>query len=90
MGFQIPPWKAVVLEGKFAHLSNVIARRCGLMSNYFDHLFWLPCIADADILFYRYLTAFFFFLSFFSLPVLSGHKLDVCSTSTHDVVLVRI
>ena len=28
--------------------------------------------------------------SFFSLPNLSRHRLDVCHTSTHDVALVRI
>jgi len=27
---------------------------------------------------------------FFSLPILSGHRLDVYYTSTHDVALVRI
>jgi len=32
---------------------------------------------------------FFFFLSFFS-PNLSGRRLDVCHTLTHDVALVRI
>ena len=34
----------------------------------------------------------FFFLSFFLLSslILSSHRLDVCHTSTHDVVLVRI
>jgi len=34
----------------------------------------------------------FFYLSsfFFSLPNLSGRRLDVCHTSTHGVALVRI
>ena len=32
----------------------------------------------------------FFLLSFFSLPNLSGRRLDVCHTSTHGVALVRI
>ena len=30
------------------------------------------------------------FLSFFSSPNLSGHRLDVYHTSTHDVVVLRI
>jgi len=33
----------------------------------------------------------FYLLSFlFSLPILSGHRLDVYHTSTHDVALVQI
>jgi len=31
-----------------------------------------------------------FYLSFFSSPNLSGHRLDVYHTSTHDVALVQI
>jgi len=46
-------------------------------------------IADADIIFS---SCGFFFLSsfFFSLRTLSGRKLDVYHTSTHDVALVQI
>ena len=46
-------------------------------------LLWLPCIADADIIFW---SCFFFFSS----PNLSSRRLDVCHTSTHDVALVWI
>jgi len=46
---------------------------------------WPPCIADADIIF---LPCGFFDLFF--LANLSGRRLDVCHTSTHDVALVRI
>ena len=28
-----------------------VCRRCSLVSNYFNHLLWPPCIADADIIF---------------------------------------
>jgi len=45
---------------------------------------WPPCVADADSIF---LSHFFFF---FSSPNLSGRRLDVYHSSTHDVVLVRI
>jgi len=44
---------------------------------------WLPCVADADIIF---LSCFYLFSS----PNLSGHRLDVYHTSTHHVVLVWI
>jgi len=51
-------------------------------------LLWLPCVADADIIF---LACGFFLLSFFySSRNLSGQRLDVCHTSTHGVALVRI
>jgi len=45
---------------------------------------WLPCVADADIIFSS--CGFFFFSS----PNLSRRTLDVCHTSTHDVASVRI
>jgi len=48
-------------------------------------LLWPPCVADADIIF---LSCFFFLI--FSSPNLSGRRLDVYHTSTHDVVLVPI
>ena len=47
---------------------------------------WPPCIADEDII----LLSCFFLSFFFSSPNLSGRRLDVYHTSTHDVVLVRI
>jgi len=37
-----------------------------------------------------FLSCSFFFLSLFSSPNLSGHRLDVYHTSTHGVALVRI
>jgi len=61
---------------------------CSLMSNYFYHLLWPPCVADADIIF---LSCFFLSSSsFFSSPNLSRHRLDVYQTSTHGVALARI
>jgi len=52
-------------------------------------LLWPPCVADADIIFLLcgfYLSS----SSFFSSPNLSGRRVDVYHTSTHDVTLVRI
>jgi len=43
------------------------------------HSLWPPCVADANIIF---LPCGFFLLSF-SLPNLSGRRLDVYHTSTH-------
>jgi len=49
---------------------------------------WPPCIADAEIIF---LSCFFLsFFLLFSSPNLSGHRLDVCHTSTHGVAIVQI
>jgi len=45
-----------------------------------------PGVADADIYFAAAVSIFFFFPS----PILSGRRLDVYHTSTHDVALVRI
>jgi len=57
---------------------------CFSQSNIFSKRFlWPPCIADADVI---SLSCFFFFSS----PNLSGRRMDVYHTSTHDVVLVRI
>ena len=39
-----------------------VRRRCGLLSNYFDHLLWPPCVADAVIIFS---SCGFFFFHFF-------------------------
>ena len=53
---------------------------------------WPTSVADADIIFCScgvYLSSSFFFL-LFSSPILSGRRLDVYHTSTHDVALVRI
>jgi len=52
-------------------------------------LLWPPTVADADILFCScgYYFSFFFL---FSLPILSGRKVDVYHTSTHGVALVQI
>jgi len=49
---------------------------------------WPPCVADADIIFLP--CGSFFYLSsifFYSLPNLSGCRLDVYHTSTHGVAL---
>jgi len=71
-------------------LNRQLRRRCGLLTNYFDHLLlWPPCVADADIIF---LSCGFFLLSsffrLFSAPILSRRRLDVYRTSTHGVALV--
>ena len=50
----------------------------------YKYYLWPPCIADAGIMFFA------LFLSFFSLPNLSGRRLDVYDTSTHGVALVQI
>jgi len=50
------------------------------------YLLWLPCVADADTIF----LPCGFYISYFSSPNLSGRRLDVYHTSTHDVVLVQI
>jgi len=47
---------------------------------------WLPCVADADIIFCPVSSSSFFFSS----PNLSGRRVDVYHTSTHGVALVRI
>ena len=60
----------------------------GPLSNYFDHLLlWAPNRIGHTIVF---CSCAFFFLSSFSSPILSGRRLDVYHTSTHDVALVRI
>jgi len=57
---------------------------------YFDetiiHLLWPPYEIGKAIMF---LTCGFFLLVF-SLPNLTGHRLDVYHTSTHGVALVRM
>ena len=58
-----------------------------------NNLLWPLCVADADIIFLPcdfYLSSFLLLPSFFSLPNLSGRRLDVYHTSTHGVALVRI
>jgi len=47
-----------------------------------------PCIADAANIFCS--CGYFLLSSFFSSPILSGCKVDVYNTSTHDVALVQI
>jgi len=49
---------------------------------------WPPYVIGQSIIFFP--CSFFFFLSCFSSPNLSRHRLDVCHTSTHGVALVRI
>jgi len=61
-------------------------RRC------IDDWLWSPYVIGQTIIFLPcdfYLFSSSFFL-FFSLPNLSGHRLDVYHTSTHSVALVRI
>ena len=73
--------------GFWTRLGRMKRPPCGLMLNYFDQLLWPPCVADADIIFCAVVSLF---LSFVSSPNLSGRRLDVYNSSTHDVVLVRI
>ena len=75
------------------HLVNTTEpSMCGgdaaFLSNYFDQLLWLPCVADAVIIFLP--CGFFYLLLFFSSPILSRSRLDVYHTYTHGVALVRI
>jgi len=53
------------------------------------HYLWPPCVALADIIFCPVVSIF---LSIFFLPSpnLSGRRLDVYRTPTHDVALLRI
>ena len=54
----------------------------------FRDLLWSPYVIGQTIIF---LPCYFYLLSFFySSPNLSGRRLDVYHTSTHDVALVRI
>jgi len=55
-----------------------------IVPNYFAVFLWPPYVADTDIIFA--VVVFFFF---FSSPILSGRRLDVYHTFTHDVALVR-
>jgi len=48
---------------------------------------WPLYVADGHYILQQWLLSSFFF---FSSPILSGCRLDVYHTSTHDVVLVRI
>ena len=49
-------------------------------------LLWPPCVADADIIFLPR-GFYLLFIFFYSSPNLSGRRLDVYHTSTHDVAL---
>jgi len=52
---------------------------------------WPPIVMGRPLCFAAVVSMFFFsFSSFFSLPMLSGWRLDVYQTSRHDVALVRI
>ena len=60
---------------------------CGL----FFLLLWSPYVIGQTIyIFILFLSSFFFLLSFFSSPNLSGRRLDVYHTLAHGVALVRI
>ena len=64
-----------------------LLRRCGLMSTYFDHLLWPPCVADADIIF----LPCGFYLSFFFPRLISAVGDWMSTILPHSgVVLVRI
>ena len=54
-----------------------------------DYL-WPPYVIGGPLYFCPVVSFFFFLLSFFSSPNLSGRRLDVYHTSTHGVALVRI
>ena len=44
------------LANTISHLNYLLRRRCGLMSNYFDHLFALPypaCSLDVTLHYYK-------------------------------------
>jgi len=58
---------------------------CGLLSNYFDHLFMVALCNRADHILYFHPVV----CSLFSSPNVSGRRFDVY-TSTHGVALVRI
>jgi len=65
-----------------------------LSFNYSEYIYWWLyflwppiCSNGQAIIFY---LCGFYLLSFFSLPILSGRRLDVYHTSKHDVALVQI
>jgi len=66
-----------------------VRRRCGLLSDCFDHLFMVALCnretIDIFMLWFVLLSSFFF-----SSPNLSGRRLDVYHTLAHGVALVRI
>jgi len=74
---KLPPWQHFI-----QHINQSVVLTV-------DRLLWPPCLADADIIFLPR-GFFFFYLSFFSLPNLSGRRLDVYHTCTHGVALARI
>jgi len=49
----VPSWESTLAPPGEYDWSVRMWQRCGLMSNYFFHLLllWLPCVADADIIF---------------------------------------
>jgi len=55
-----------------------------------QNLLWLPCVADADIIFCPVVSFYLLSSFFYSSPYLSCHRLDVYHTSTHGVALVQI
>jgi len=64
-----------------------LRRRCGLMSNYFDHLFMATLCNRAGHIYFHPVVCSIFLL--FSSPNLSRRRLDVYHTSTHGVALVQ-
>jgi len=79
VALSLKSWKNGMVSGNGSVGGRVISN-----DNSLYILLWLPCIADADIIF---LACGFFLLS---LPNLSSCRLDVCHTSTHGVALVQI
>jgi len=59
-----------------------MARMSVVLELCFVSYLWLPCIAEADIIFVPV------FFSLFSSPNLNGRRVDIYYTSTHGVALV--
>jgi len=68
----------------FAMYSRQVDERTSQITYYL----WPPCIAGSGHICFHPVVSLY--LSFFSSPNLSGHRLDVYHTSTHGVALVRI
>ena len=76
------PW---LLWSPYVIGQTIIFSCCGLL--------WSPYVIGQTIIFsscFFLLSSFFFLLSFFSSPNLSGRRLDVYHTLAHGVALVRI
>jgi len=65
------------------------AAHCAGLSATVDRCYGHP-MEQGRPLYFHPVVCSIFFLSFFSSPNLSRHRLDVCHTSIHGVALVRI